>query len=216
MSSAVLRLIALKARLGPVDEQADVPEDDSRGFFRQVNRFFAPVSVSSAVDMFKELTMTARSPSSDSVLAFIQLYERTERQCEGLRLPESVLVRHFVGALKPLRLSELVSLAEPDTLQQAKIAALREVAHLEHVVREAGRLGHDDRAVGKDRPARTGAHAAGGDARPPRGEPGLGPVRVEGDASLPRRGVPESAPSPRPIICFQCGVAGHKKGGFRV
>ncbi len=206
VSSAVLRLISLRVRADG-GEDAGLDGDDDARFLQLVGRFFAPSSVHEAADRLRSLSMVARMPSVDCVLKLIQEYERVESALGTFRPPEAVVVRLFVDALRPPRLSERVALLMPKTLDDAKVHALREVQILAGVMQESARVSRSseprDRAMCSpdrehSRPVVVRVDGGAGDART---------QRTEGDAL-------KSSPvhKPRPALtCFSCGKEGHKQ-----
>ena len=203
MSAGALSVVLLRLRM-----RRDAAEDDEDGeeaFVRAVSSFFAPATVLEALDRFKALSMRSQSgPSLDATILFVQAFERLEGVCAEVLPPQRQLIKVFLKGLRPARLTERVECRDPETLDEAKVAAIEEVEAMVSVMREAGCIAG---AVDPRHSTAVQVRAAAVPApRPPlerSPRPSAG-RDAGGDAHQARSG-----DARRPVTCFACGLEGH-------
>ena len=211
------------ARRGESGESGGAREDpagDDRAFVQAVSAMFAPRSPLEAYDRFREVNMTAKGPSVDAVLAYIQAYDRVETLCAAVMPPQERLLKLFVAGLRPPRLSERVEFRSPRSLEEAKGLAVEEADAMAYTIRESSRSTSEGPSDQPPRgspmpPRRPGPHDSAPSPRPPpRPVPRPDGPRMDPRPDQPRPAWrPQEQPRPRPdgaeITCHTCGEKGH-------
>lgn len=194
VQTGVLRVVErmLRPSTGPIGRPIGPHlNEEDRAFLSGALQLFAPATVYQALDLFESLRMGGRSLSIESVMQLLQSFDRAVALCGDMCVPEDMVVRMFIAALRPDRLRQRVEARRPDTLERAQMLAVEETRVLLDILREAARV-----SPGPERSDRA-----------PRPLP------------LPTPSVPPSRPAvqrvvgdaPPTLTCYGCGQRGHKK-----
>ena len=229
VSASALRVISLRVRLG-ADAAGEATEEASRAdpekqFVAAVSALFAPRTVLEAYDRFIEITMSAKTPSVDAVLSYLQAYDRQEVLCQAVLPPAKKLQKLFVRNLRPQRLSERVEFKEPKTLEEAKRFAVEEAEYLVQLIRETAKSQADAGKPEKFSTASAAAvvqtqrapaskqegRAAPVQARVQPSQPGFSAGTQDNKAAAASGGGPASGGAmAATYTCFACGKPGHR------